>query len=242
MRRKIADAAAKPIPLYFVSSADGKTPVNDPANIAVALRKNGGAEVVSAGAVGAGASGWHWWTPSAADLSTLGEVTVAATADACDPFPFVFTVAPTNDVDEWDKISQIGVGGSLPIGALSDVDPGLLYAGADYHADSLTPIDVQVDGKPDMTGRPLFLGLGTDPNGTTSIVVVEDGVVVSGAAGDQVIRFQPRKSHTDSLLPFVGKIVTGVVSCDFLLGAGPDVLYTPVATQEFEVRSMFRTP
>lgn len=142
-----------------------------------------------------------------------------------------------------DQLAKIGIAGSYFTSQPTPNAAGFIYYGADYHEDNLGPIILQVDGKPDMTDLPLFLGFGVDAAGLNPIVVVEGGEVLDGSAGSQRIQFQPRREDTLLLRDYVGNLVTAVARCDFdLSGGGGEKLYTPVATADYEVRNMFSSP
>jgi hypothetical protein len=137
-----------------------------------------------------------------------------------------------------DQLARIGLTGASVNGAPTANEAEILYAGADHRAATNTRIELRVTGKPDMTDRPLKLGVGLDVHGREAIVTFAGGAVVSGAAGDQTIGFEPSAAETELLEPFIGKVVTAVAQCDFDDGSG-GFLHTPVATAEYEVRSKF---
>lgn len=84
-----------PILLYMtlssdhVSAATGKT-------VAVTLSKNGGAFAAGGGTVAELSNGWYKYTPVTADVGTLGDLGLRATATACD------------DWNDKDRVVQAG--------------------------------------------------------------------------------------------------------------------------------------
>ena len=237
------------MPFYFVQAADHLTPVENPANVEIYLQKVAGdpAELAT-GDIDLGVFGWHWYTPSDSDLDTLGEIAVVAFADDCDPFPFVFSVEPTTLAEDVATLAaikartdRIGVGGSLAIQSIDQAADGEFFAGADYHVDALTRIELRVTGKPDMTGLDLYLGVGVDASTQATVATIAGGVVVSGAPGDQVVGFSPTRDESILARPLIGRMVEAVVRCDFPKSGG-GFLRTPCAWIKLKVRNFFLPP
>lgn len=93
--RQQNNAAAYPILILLINATDhitgmaGLTPT-------VQLSKNGVAFGAASGSITEVGAGWYKFAPTAADLNTLGELTIHATATGADPYDEKYVVVPWN--------------------------------------------------------------------------------------------------------------------------------------------------
>ena len=141
---------------------------------------------------------------------------------------------------------RLGTGVLVPSNRIAPVtangteeDPGTLYAGADYLAANGQPLDFTVTGRADLTGLPMYLAFGDPPEGHPTIFQVSGGVVLSGAAGNQIVRFEALHTDTDALTNHHDELIVAVLQVNFGVGADQ---YTPVAEAWYRVRAKYVTP
>lgn len=141
------------------------------------------------------------------------------------------------------QLAKIGTADGVTIAPVTangtEDDPGTLYAGADYLAANGQPLDFTVTGRADLTGLPMYLAFGDPPEGHPTIFQVSGGVVLSGAAGNQIVRFEATHDDTDALTNHHDELIVAVLQVNF--GASADQ-YTPVAEAWYRVRAKYVTP
>lgn len=86
---------AKRIPLYLTDAA-GAAVTGLGSAVTVTLDKNGGGFGAATGTVAESANGLYWYTPSVADVSTLGPLIVRATGTGVSPQPYEYRVVAFN--------------------------------------------------------------------------------------------------------------------------------------------------
>jgi hypothetical protein len=203
VRRKLNDSAAQPIPIYFVDDGDGKTPVNNPTNAVVYIRKNGGTSSSAAGTIAVagpsgGARGWHWWTPTEDDLDTLGPVSAVAEADGCDPFPFVFEVEALTVADELARIRRIGTPSAFVLTPVNDAGDVLIYVGADNLASLANAWTLPIESALDLDGGAFTITLGVGPKDGAALFTIAGVATATGVDAYDVV-FQPTKTENGGL-------------------------------------------
>lgn len=208
-----ATAAQRRIPVYLVDDTDGKTPETGITFSAgeIKISKNGGAEANHAGTVTELASGMYYYEATAAELDTLGFLSVRLTKSGVRTFAALVQVIPalTAVSDSSGVTTLLGRLTALRASGLDNLDAPLssnfvgianyLENAAVFMDENILPIRDKTDNLP---ANPAAVG--------SAMTLAADSVNASALAADAVSEIQSGLATASALTTLSGYVDTEV--------------------------------